>query len=339
MPELAHDTSDSIVKYRADDVTILLCSYNHEAYVEDALNSIVNQTIGRPRLVFIDDFSTDNTVHVAQAWLNEHNYEATIVTHRRNMGVCRSFNDGLACTQTDFVSIMSADDWMSLDRLERQLDCFVDVPDDVGVVYSDASYANTDGTPREGSFLGDRLGSRPRPEGNILSDLIEGCFLAPHALLVRSNVFDKVGLFDETLIAEDHDMWMRMTDYCNFHYLDAQVVTYRDSPDSLTKIIYRDQRQELLLDGISSLARHLGKSRDLDRKIIKQIRFYILSSYLDGGSPQRLHRRMWLVFRRSPSLINISYLLAMALRVPGRWILAIRNRASKTRSSGNNSKA
>lgn len=313
-----------------DDVTVILLSYNHERYIRDALESIARQSIGRPKLVVVDDASNDRTVAVARDWLQDTKYDASVIAHRVNAGVCRSFNDGLNCVTTSWVCIMSADDWMEADRFERQLSRAAGVGAEVGVIYSDASYVNDDGTARPGSYIDDRLMRDFRPEGDILGPLVRGSFLPPHALLIRTIVFDHVGVFDESLEHEDYDMWLRIAAEYEFAFAPGKVVVYRNSDNSLSEILYRNSRQRVYLDLIRALEKQLGKSADLDKIIWNEVRFYLLVSYWHGGRDKEFLRRMRMLIRRQPSAVNIAYGIAMHCGIPGRVVFRLKNFRSRS---------
>ena len=66
-------------------VSVICLSYNHEAYVVEALNSVINQTYTNVELLIADDYSTDNSVEVIQNWLENHP-EVDFLTNEKNLG-------------------------------------------------------------------------------------------------------------------------------------------------------------------------------------------------------------------------------------------------------------
>ena len=96
-------------------VSIIVATYNCAEYIEDALNSVYRQTYKDLELVVTDDCSTDNSIDVAQKWINEHKerFVRTVQTKTtHNSGVTANYNSGLSEARGEWVKCLDGDDML-----------------------------------------------------------------------------------------------------------------------------------------------------------------------------------------------------------------------------------
>ena len=80
-------------------VSVIVTNYNNKKYIEECLNSLINQTYKKIEIIIVDDCSTDNSVSVIKMWMNKLKYEDKIkvrlVINNRNMGFSGAVTTGL----------------------------------------------------------------------------------------------------------------------------------------------------------------------------------------------------------------------------------------------------
>ena len=111
------DIPRATVEFHADqfgeaDVTVIIPLYNYAHYIEEALDSVRDQTIPRLDLVVVDDVSTDSSLQVAVAWARRHASRFNrilVVRNETNSGLARSRNTGFDIAETPFVLPLDAD--------------------------------------------------------------------------------------------------------------------------------------------------------------------------------------------------------------------------------------
>lgn len=213
-------------------VSVLVTTYNHAAYVEQALDSVRAQDWTDYEMIITDDASTDDTAAVVRAWLERTGTVAQLDVHERNVGICAARNRALARARGTLVCSLSGDDWYEPDRLSRQAPFLAAQPAEVGAVYSDVHVVDADGTVLPPSYL---VRSRPQgsPSGDVFADLQAASFLPALGVMVRRSAIDAVGGYDESLAFEDWDMWLRLADRFAFVHLDGVVASWRTLPTSL----------------------------------------------------------------------------------------------------------
>jgi len=210
-------------------VTVIIPAYNRAGYLNQAIDSVLNQTYEQVRLIVVDDGSTDGSYELIQAYGDR----LTLLTHSDhvNKGQSASINLGLkqAFGHCEFIAILDSDDYWEPEKIVKQLKPMMS-DSQIGLVYS-----NGWGVNATGNFLYDIYDDShveySRPE-NVLLDCY---FFVPTNSLVRECVFRKVGLQDETLrSAQDHDMAIRIAEECGLAYIPDQLFSYRRHENTIS---------------------------------------------------------------------------------------------------------
>ena len=128
------------------------------------------------------------------------------------------------------MSGIAADDAWLPGKLRHQAELMESLPAKVGLVYSDAAQMDEQGNDLPLKFYQDAGRNRffsKMPQGDVQLELWQANFIAPMTTLIRRECFDKVGLYDESLFAEDWDMWLRISRYYEFVFSPEISARYR----------------------------------------------------------------------------------------------------------------
>ena len=101
-------------------VSIITPIYNSEAFLEETVVSILNQSYSNWELLLIDDCSTDNTLALANQYSNKYS-NITVLKNQNNVGAAVSRNKGITATSGDFIAFLDADDLWKPNKLEVQI--------------------------------------------------------------------------------------------------------------------------------------------------------------------------------------------------------------------------
>lgn len=241
-------------------VTVIAVSYNHAPFVAETLECIRCQTYPYLQIVIVDDRSTDGSQEIVRNWIASHGLNCAFLAHQKNKGLCASLNEALGYVKGKYAAIISCDDLWSLDKIARQVAWMETLPEEVGVVYSDADRTNEKGEDLPGTFIREYRTSGAMPEGDIFSALLQGNFIPAMAVLVRVACYAKVGGFDESLYYEDYDMWLRIAKRFRFSYMPAVVAKYRVRADSLYHGISedREKRERFIRSNFAIFSKYVG---------------------------------------------------------------------------------
>ncbi len=258
-------------------VTVIALCYNHERFVLEALQSVVNQTYSNIELIIVDDFSMDNSVKNILKFL-ENNSSFKISFNKSNVGNCRSFNQALGIAKGKYIIDFSTDDVMLPERIANQVEKFEECSDKVGIVYSNGLYIDENSEPLNG---GQVLDNSFMPEGNVYKQFLEGSFLIPCTMMIRKIVLEQLGGYDENLAYEDLDFWIRSSRTWEYAYI-PQILSYqRVVKGSYSSNFYK--RNNLLIPSIIEICKKalaLNKTEEENQALLVRMRATIIKCVL-----------------------------------------------------------
>lgn len=226
-------------------VTIIALCYNHERYVGEALQSVVNQDYGAFELIIVDDFSTDRSRENILKFA-KNNPSVQLIFNPENLGNCRSFNQALKIARGKYIIDLSTDDVMLPNRISEQVNIFENSTN-IGVVFSDCEYINAKSKKLNNStYNHQRKQVLEFPIGNVYAKLLaKKLYINPPTMMVRKELFDKLGGYDESLAYEDFDFWVRSARISDFSYVPEILIQQRKIEGShSTKFI---QKRNILI--------------------------------------------------------------------------------------------
>jgi glycosyltransferase involved in cell wall biosynthesis len=184
------------------------------------------QTYKSYEIIVVDDGSTDNTKEVLSPFMQRIKY----IKLEQNRGLPTARNIGIQSAQGKYIAFLDADDLWLPEKLEADMEYFDKHPD-ISMVYSRHININ-----ERGYTLGSDRKKR-LPSGNIFIRLFsEQNFIITSSVVVRREVFETAGLFDEQLFnCQDWDMWLRIAFYFKVAGINKPLVKYRHNPRSLSK--------------------------------------------------------------------------------------------------------
>jgi glycosyltransferase involved in cell wall biosynthesis len=109
-------------------VSVFIPAYNVGKYIEEAIQSIIDQSYNKIEIVVLDDASTDDTLVVVKR-LAEKEHRIKIFTNEVNLGLSKTRNKGLFYCTGDYIALLDADDKCDLFRIEKQLQFLIENPD------------------------------------------------------------------------------------------------------------------------------------------------------------------------------------------------------------------
>jgi glycosyltransferase involved in cell wall biosynthesis len=204
-------------------VSVIMAVYNAEPWLAEAVDSVLGQTYGDFELVVIDDGSLDATPEI----LGRLRDPRLRVVRQRQSGQTPALNHGLRLSRGALIARMDGDDVALPDRLARQV-AFLDAHPDVGLL----------GTAcREISATGAVIRTiiPPAEDPEIRRILIRENPFTHSAVMFRRTVLDASGRYDEGfVVAQDYDLWLRMSRLTRLANLPEPLVLRRLAPGQLS---------------------------------------------------------------------------------------------------------
>jgi glycosyltransferase involved in cell wall biosynthesis len=203
-------------------VTVLMPVYNAEAYLAEAMESILVQTHRAFTFLILDDGSTDRTRDIIRSYQDP---RIRLVGSEENLGITRRLNQGLALCTDELVARMDADDISHPWRLAKQVAYLSDNPR-CAMVATAARLIDA-----RGNYLGpyDPYGADPYFTLNF------DCYIChPSVMFRKSRVAEAGGYILD--YAEDFDLWWRLSRTCRIHVMNEPLLSYRRHAGNLSHV-------------------------------------------------------------------------------------------------------
>jgi glycosyltransferase involved in cell wall biosynthesis/SAM-dependent methyltransferase len=183
----------------ADSVAVVITTHNHASFLEDAIRSIVRQSVPADEIIVIDDGSTDHPETIAAG------YAQVRLIRQPNLGLSAARNTGLRAAVGDKIIFLDADDRLCQGAIKAGLECFSH-HSEAGFVYGGFQYVDAAGDVTSEPICQD-IGPDPH------LTLLRGNAIGMHGTVLydRRRLLD-CGGFDVTLRrCEDYDVYLRMS--------------------------------------------------------------------------------------------------------------------------------
>jgi glycosyltransferase involved in cell wall biosynthesis len=213
-------------------VTVVTLVFNTGNHITDTLDSIRNQKYPYIQHIIIDDCSSDNSVDIITKWIQTNKYECNFIKHQINKGICASINEAIGMAKGKYISFIG-DDIMLPYKIAKDVVC-LEKESDAAFCYSKMILSYIDKNEERG-------GDFYKESNNLFYDYILGkTTIAAPTVTYRRSIFEKVGLFDESLLFEDYDMFLRVTYEHKAVFINYYSVIYKINNNNYS-IQYRRQ--------------------------------------------------------------------------------------------------
>lgn len=261
-------------------VSVICLCYNHRRFVEQALESVLNQTYTNVELVVVDDFSTDGSVEVIRRFIQKYP-QVSFLALEKNLGNCRAFNKGYDQSKGEFIIDLAADDLLGPDRIEKGVASFLKNGERMGIHFSDAEIINEDGMLK--GYHSDRFPHNSVPQGNIYKQVLSRYFINSPTMMFRREVFEKLGGYDESLTYEDFDFWVRSSRYFEYYYSPEALVKRRVVSSSLGQRQYKSGSVQLSSTlAVCAKALSLNQNREENSALKKRVLYEFRQAFKLG---------------------------------------------------------
>jgi glycosyltransferase involved in cell wall biosynthesis len=219
-------------------ISVVIPAYQTERFIEESIRSAQTQTLPPSEIIVVDDGSSDETASLAESC-------GARVISKPNGGVASARNAGVSAAQHEWIAFLDADDIWERDKLESQWSAICRFPK-AGFVTCNNSFFE-DGKTCDDTYL-DRLGDdyfkAGRTEVALGIALFERVDFSrinwivplPSALLVKRDVLNSIGGFDEKLNGvDDMEFYLRAMAEFPFLFIERPLVRYRQTSSSLAR--------------------------------------------------------------------------------------------------------
>lgn len=217
-------------------ISIFTTSYNHASYIEQTIQSVLNQNIQNLEYIIVDDGSTDNSVNIIKKYSNK-----IKLIIQKNSGQAKTMNRGLTATTGAIVGCLNSDDLLMPGALQKVKKFFEDNPNAQWVT---GDYfvinANNEKIHRYIPLYKKLLGIFP-----TFSMLCFTNFIPQPSTFWRREIIETIGVFDEKLnYLMDYDYWLRIIQKYPLYRINAPLSAFRTHAQSKGGTEYKAELRE-----------------------------------------------------------------------------------------------
>ena len=203
-------------------VSVIVPSYNHEKYIEECIESIVNQTYSNFEIIVIDDGSKDNSVIILKNLQLKYKFKLIV---QENQGISGALNRGIKESfKAKYITFCASDDYWAPQKLESQ----------VRFMERNKFYPMCYGKMHRVTETSEIIPVSERTQnmykgGFIFEDLFQFKFHPPVTYLFRKEIFDELGDYNEKIVAEDFYMNLKIAVKYPIGFINEYLAYYRQT--------------------------------------------------------------------------------------------------------------
>ncbi|MFC1928520.1 glycosyltransferase family 2 protein [Chloroflexota bacterium] len=287
-------------------VSVVIPTYNRAYLLGNAIRSVLSQTYKDFEMIIVDDGSTDNTEEVVKGFADK---RIRYVRLKKNSGSCATpRNAGIKIAQGEYIACQDDDSEWLPEKLEKHINAFEKASPAVGVTYT-GMWRITD---NEKTYWPPAC-EVPK-EGNIHQQLLKQCYIGNPPVVVKKECLKRVGMYDEKLpFALEWDLWLRVSKYYDFKFIDEPLVTAYYSPETT------HYNETNIMKGIIMLLdKHLREFKEAD-KILLTERYFNCGAALciSEDSAQFAEGRRSILTAAKICPLNLKYILFSLISLSG----------------------
>ena len=205
-------------------VTVIMPVYNGEKYLQEAIDSILNQTFTDFEFLIINDGSTDDSQKIISNYKDK---RIKLIKNKQNIGLARSLNKAIELSLGLYIARMDADDISLPNRLKVQVS-EMEKNSNLGVI---GSWVEIFENAKNGNIW-----KYPESNNQISSQLLLHCCFAHPTVLINKRLINQYNYrYPEIRYGEDYAFWLKMNKNLEYKNIQQVLLKYRITKSSLSR--------------------------------------------------------------------------------------------------------
>ena len=260
-------------------VSVLIPAYNHEKFLKDTIESVLNQTFSDFELLISDDCSTDNTAQVIKSFSDQ---RIAGIFFEENRGTVRALNSLLEHAKGEYIAVLGSDDIWEPKKLERQLNV-MENDKNLAACFTWASIVdqNSNIISDEKEFPIHIFDFNNTDRVMMLKEIfLSGNHFCHSSVLIRGDIHCQVGEYNIAYRQlHDLDLWIRILLRHDVHIIEEPLVRYRYVVNSGNVSQNTEQNTSRLFNEADALIGYLFENIS-DEDFLKGFSEYIVGEHV-----------------------------------------------------------
>ena len=207
-------------------VSVVMPSYNHERYLPESIESVLNQSYKDFELIIVDDDSVDSSQEIIAAYQKK-DQRIRAFFHKKNLGIAKTLNDGIEKTKGKYVALLASDDIWLESKLEKQVSVLN--ADDSLIVWSEGEIIDAKGLSTGQTFTQMHFAQHKKKSGNIFDHLLQGYgnFVFGSSVIFKRDYFKDIRFCEKLKYYNDYKFIVDLSRSHSFFFLPQALAKYR----------------------------------------------------------------------------------------------------------------
>ncbi|HEY0972515.1 MAG TPA: glycosyltransferase [Gemmatimonadales bacterium] len=267
------------------DVSVALITYNHERFVAQAIDSVLEQRGVRLELLIAEDRSTDATRRIVEDYARRHPGLIRLFLSPRNLNTNEVLSRPIEAARGRYVALLDGDDyWTSPHKLRTQVEA-LDAHPGWAICFHNATVVHDDGTPPHPFHLSRPVHrvSRPLPAPlTTLADIAPGNYMQTCTVMFRRGLFGAFPPWYAGFVVGDWPLHVLNAQHGSIGYLDETLAAYRVHAGGLWSNGMSRYERRQWVDALADAYRVLDEH--LDGRFHAEFRRRVTNLYLDAAT-------------------------------------------------------
>ena len=263
-------------------VSVIIPAYNAEDYINESIQSMLDQSYVNIEIIIINDASTDNTKNIIETYNDN---RITLINNPNNLGCAASLNVGINASTGKYIARMDSDDISLPNRIHTQVTLLEKHEEIAGC----GTWIKTFGQQAE-------IWKYPVKSNRLKCELLFRCELAHPTTMYRRDILNKyqIRYNDKIKYVEDYDFWRQIIEHEKLCNISEPLLLYRIHDSNISRSNITEKNMSLMnihkqfLDkiGINATSQELELHEKIARsksihnsQYLKQVETWLIKIY------------------------------------------------------------
>lgn len=199
-------------------ISVIIPTHNRCELIGRAIDSVLKQTYDNFEIIIVSDGSTDDTSNKVKSYTKNHS-NIKFIEYFPSKGGNYARNLGAKVSKGEYVAYLDDDDEWMPDKLQRQIE-IMNSDTNISLVYTGCRICYVH---ENVEYL-----NKPTKHGDLSQVILfDNCIGSTSTVLIKKSIFEKVGYFDEQLVAlQDYDLWIRISQLSHIGVVPEPMIKY-----------------------------------------------------------------------------------------------------------------
>lgn len=232
-------------------VSFIIPYYNHKLFIAQTLNSIVEDSYPNKEIILLNDGSSDPDDTIITEWIDTHRDQIPIqYISRENKGVTKTINELIELSHGKYIALIASDDYLINNTITMRVEILEQHYPNKLMLLSDAVVVDNDDQKIFESAMFEQRGAPKKnyfTDNGLKKEIIKRWSVVGPTGFIARELFDIIGKYDESLMIEDWDFYLRVVAKDLLLFYDKKVAAYRWHPNNTSQNKENERKRDIEL--------------------------------------------------------------------------------------------